>query len=134
MPDGLAITGRAVGSRLDDAERDYAAVADAIAAFEPVLMVCSPGSAAAVRRRCGAGVTPVEIPINDSWSRDSGPAFVRNDAGGIAVVGFGFNSWGERFLPYDDDARLSERVASCSASTFFQRAVHPRGRLVLRRR
>jgi len=99
------------GDRLAAAKRDYAAVADAIAAFEPVVMICNPGHAGEITSMCGSAVTRIEIPINDSWCRDSGPAFVRNVAGGIAVVGFGFNAWGNRWHPHDDDARLSQRIA-----------------------
>ena len=108
------------GDRIADAVRDYAAVAQAIAAFEPVLMVCNPGLAADVRARCGPGVTPVEIPINDSWTRDSGPVFVRGPGGEVAIVGFGFNAWGNRWHPYDDDAMLSERLASRLGLRFFR--------------
>ncbi len=99
------------GPRFDDAKQDYATVASAIAAFEPVLMVCNPGDAADVRRRCGHGVDPLEIPINDSWARDSGPIFVCDPSGQSAVVQFGFNAWGGRWEPHDDDARLATRVA-----------------------
>jgi agmatine deiminase len=99
------------GEKLDDARRDYAAVATAIADFEPLFMVCSPGQANQVHQLCGADVTTVEIPINDSWIRDSGPAFVRNAAGTVAAVGFGFNAWGNRWHPYENDARLSQRLA-----------------------
>ena len=99
------------GERLGDAMDDYATVASAIARFEPVLMVCCPGQADTVRARCHGDVVPVEIPINDSWSRDSGPAFVRDDRGEIAVVAFGFNAWGNRWHPHDDDALLSPRIA-----------------------
>ncbi len=108
------------GDRLAEAKRDSAAVADAITAFEPVLMVCSPGHAGEVIDHCGDGVTPLEIPINDSWARDSGPAFVRNAAGDIAVVGFGFNAWGNRWHPHDDDARLSRRLADVLELPFFE--------------
>ena len=38
------------GPRLDEARADYAAVARAIAGFEPVLMVADPGDATEVRR------------------------------------------------------------------------------------
>lgn len=99
------------GEKLDDARRDYATVANAIADFEPLHMVCNPGDAAQVRQLCGAGVTTIEIPINDSWIRDSGPAFVRNAADSLAAVGFGFNAWGNRWHPHDDDARLAQRLA-----------------------
>ena len=105
--------------RLDAAKHDFAAVASAIAAFEPVVMVCNPGHAHEVREHCGAGVTPVEIPINDSWSRDSGPAFVTHASREVAVVGFGFNAWGNRWHPHDDDARLSARLADWLALRYF---------------
>jgi agmatine deiminase len=98
------------GERVDEAARDYAEVARAIAAFERVVMVCSPGSADQVRDLCGPEVTPWEIPINDSWARDSGPVFVRDTDGSVAVVSFGFNAWGNRWHPHDDDARLGARV------------------------
>jgi agmatine deiminase len=108
------------GDRLAEAKRDYAAVAAAVAAFEPVVMVCNPGHTAEVRELCGHGVVPIEIPINDSWSRDSGPIFVRNSNGEIAVVGFGFNAWGNRWHPYDDDARLSHRLAEWLELAYFK--------------
>jgi agmatine deiminase len=108
------------GDRLSEAKRDYAAIADAIAEFEPVVMVCSPGHGAEVRAMCRAAVTPVEIPINDSWARDSGPAFVRNSSGDTAVVGFGFNAWGNRWHPHDDDARLSRRLAEWLELPFYE--------------
>ena len=72
--------------RLDDAKQDYAAMARAVAGFEPVLMVCNPGSAAEVVDLCGAGVSAVEIPIDDSWTRDTGPLVVTDGAGRRAAV------------------------------------------------
>ena len=73
-----------------------------------------PGAAADVRRRCGADVEPLEAPIDDSWLRDNGPIFVTNERGEVALVHFGFNSWGEKYLPYDQDARLPEVLAATS--------------------
>ena len=108
------------GDRLTKAKLDYAAVAQAIAAFEPVVMVCNPGHATEVSEMCGPGVAPIEIPINDSWSRDSGPIFVRGSAGEIAIVGFGFNAWGNRWHPHDDDARLSHRLAEWLELPYFK--------------
>jgi agmatine deiminase len=96
--------------RFDDAKRDYAAVAHAIADFEPVLMVCLPGTAAEVRNLCGGAIEAIELPIDDSWTRDNGPIFVRDGAGRIAAVGFGFNGWGGRW-PHDEDAQLPVRIA-----------------------
>jgi agmatine deiminase len=92
------------------AEAAHAEVANAIAAFEPVLMAADPRHVAEARRRCGENVEVVELPIDDSWARDSGPIFVLGEDGARAGVDFGFNSWGEKFTPYDDDARFAARV------------------------
>ena len=94
------------------AQADHAAVANAIAAFEPVLMAADPRHAAEARRQCGENVEVLEVPLDDSWARDSGPIFVRDDAGEgeLAGVQFAFNGWGEKFVPYAEDARFATRV------------------------
>lgn len=99
------------GGRLLEAKRDYAAVARAISDFEPLTMVCTPGSEREVRDLCGAEVDVLAAPIDDSWIRDNGPTFVRNQAGEVAAVDFEFNAWGERWAPYDADNALPARLA-----------------------
>src|SRR3954468_21027645 len=59
--------------RLDAARRETTGVANAVAAFEPVLMVCRPGDGAEARAALTTGVEIWEAPIDDSWLRDSGP-------------------------------------------------------------
>ncbi|MFB8007135.1 agmatine/peptidylarginine deiminase [Nocardia sp. NPDC056000] len=98
------------GPYFAEAKAEYAAVADAIARFEPVLMIANPGQGQEAREACGPGVEVVELGIDDSWLRDSGPLIVLDEKGNRAAVDFGFNSWGERFLPYDQDATISARV------------------------
>jgi agmatine deiminase len=97
------------GDRFARAEAEHAAVANAIAAFEPVLMVANPRHAEEARRRCGENVDVLPLALDDSWARDSGPIFVL-DGGSRAGVDFGFNSWGGKFAPWDDDARFAARV------------------------
>jgi agmatine deiminase len=94
----------------EDAQAVYAEVANAIAAFEPVTMVARPQDRRRARKACGAGVTVSEIPIDDSWLRDSGPIFVLDGAGRRAAVDFGFNAWGEKFEPFDADAEVASRL------------------------
>jgi len=98
------------GDALGEARRVYAEIARAIAAFEPVLMVAPPGSGAEARDLCGGGVEVVEIPIDDSWIRDSGPIFVTGPGGRRAGVDFRFNAWGEKFKPFDDDDALPKAL------------------------
>jgi agmatine deiminase len=95
--------------RFAQAQADHAEVANAIAAFEPVLMAADPRGVAEARRLCGDRVDVVEIPLDDSWARDSGPIFV-TDGGERVGIQFGFNGWGEKFVPYDEDARFATRV------------------------
>jgi agmatine deiminase len=97
---------------LSHAKDDYATVARAIASFEPVLMLCNLEDAAEVRDRCGAGVEPLGIAIDDSWARDSGPTFVKSTAGEVAVVNFEFNAWGNRWEPYVHDNDVPVAIAS----------------------
>jgi len=92
------------GSELDAARRDFAEVANAIAAFQPVTMVVPDGAAAAEARGMLTGaVELVELPIDDSWMRDSGPTFTLDADGRRAGVHFRFNAWGEKFVGWDRD-------------------------------
>jgi agmatine deiminase len=101
------------GETLAQARSDYATVANTIAAFEPVTMIANPGAdAAQARSACGAGVEVVELPLDDSWLRDSGPIYVRDPAGRRVAVHFGFNAWGEKFSPWDRDAAVGGLVAA----------------------
>lgn len=101
------------GSQLARACEEYAATANAIAAFEPVTMVCAGAAdAAAARTALSAAVAVVELPIDDSWLRDSGPIFVIGAEGRRAGVHFGFNAWGEKFHPFHRDAAVGAALVT----------------------
>ncbi|MET3984367.1 agmatine deiminase family protein [Streptomyces sp. PvR034] len=95
------------GAVFDTVKYEYAQVATAIAAFEPVTMVALPGSGAEARELCGAAVEVIELPLDDSWFRDSGPVFVLGPDGERAGVDFRFNAWGGKHHPYDTDDKIS---------------------------
>lgn len=99
------------GETLAQAREDYAAVANAIADFEPVTMIANPGAdAAAARAACAGEVEIAELGLDDSWLRDCGPIYVEDEAGRTALH-FGFNAWGEKFRPYDRDAAVGGLIA-----------------------
>jgi agmatine deiminase len=50
------------------------------------------------------------IKTNESWCRDHGPAFVKNGSK-TAIVDWGFNAWGGKYPPYDDDDAVPTRIA-----------------------
>jgi agmatine deiminase len=54
------------------------------------------------------------IRTNESWCRDHGPAFVLRRASkqrDVAIVDWGFNAWGGKYPPYDDDDKVPTEIA-----------------------
>ncbi|HEY2007142.1 MAG TPA: agmatine deiminase family protein, partial [Solirubrobacteraceae bacterium] len=99
-------------AEMERARSEYAAVANAVAAFEPVTMIANPGEDAGLARAAGGeGVQIVELPLDDSWLRDSGPIYTYGDDGRRLANHFGFNAWGEKFPPWDRDAAVGGLIA-----------------------
>jgi len=88
----------------------YTAVAHAIREFEPVTMLVPPHLMDQAYSFLGSDIDLIEMPIDDSWTRDSGPTFVKNNQGKIAGVCFKFNAWGGKYKKYDQDAKMAERI------------------------
>ncbi len=94
------------GEGMAAADAAFAEIANAIARFEPLNMLVSPErmeEALCLLNSEHISVWP--FSLNDSWARDVMPLFVQGPQR-IGAVNFRFNSWGEKFLPYEDDARL----------------------------
>ena len=53
------------------------------------------------------------IKTNESWCRDHGPAFVLKSGKNVqaAIVDWGFNAWGGKYPPCDDDDAVPTRIA-----------------------
>ncbi|WP_269582342.1 agmatine deiminase family protein [Roseibium sp. Sym1] len=95
---------------LKDLQETIADVANAIAAFEPVVMLMAPEHRKAAHRLLTGSVDIWDVPTDDLWCRDSGPLFAVNDRGNLAVSGIRFNGWGNKQV-HGNDARIAERVA-----------------------
>ena len=57
-----------------------------------------------------------EFPTNDAWCRDHGAVFITRDVGAetespLAAVDFQFNSWGNKYPPFDLDNQIPHRMA-----------------------
>jgi len=100
--------------RAEPAQAAFAAVAEAIAAAEPVTI----GASAAQLERCRAALSDavrvVELASDDAWMRDVGPTFVLDGRGGLRGVDWGFNAWGGLdgglYSHWDRDERVAARV------------------------
>ncbi len=96
----------------------FAEIAAAISRFETVRINLVAAGQAEARRlieSAGADMARVEFfdfKINDSWCRDHGPIFIKNDATGeIAATDWQYNAWGGKYPPFDDDNRIPAQVA-----------------------
>lgn len=85
-------------------------VANTISEFEPVVMLMDKEHAAAARGMLSSQVEIWHIPTDDLWCRDSGPVFVRNEAGDLAVSELNFNGWGNK-QHHENDGLVAKRVA-----------------------
>ena len=99
------------GELMPQAEDAHAQVARAIAQYEPVSMIVNPGPAVArAAELCGGRVEIVEMPIDDSWFRDSGPIYV-TDGDDRVATDWTFNGWGTKYAPWDQDDQAARRWA-----------------------
>ena len=95
-----------------EARTTWAAVAHAIAEFEPVSLLVDPGETTAAKRYVSQDIELVEAPLNDAWMRDIGPTFVHADDGSVAAVDWVFNGWGgQDWARWDRDAKVGALIA-----------------------
>lgn len=96
------------------AQRAYAAVAAAIAQFEPVTMCVSRAQFRNARAMLPAGVRVVEMSNDDAWMRDCGPTFVTGPGRAVRGVDWDFNAWGGLdgglYFPWDQDDQVAAKV------------------------
>ncbi|MFK0089686.1 agmatine/peptidylarginine deiminase [Pseudomonas sp. NPDC090755] len=97
------------GVSLAEVQTDFARVANTIAHFEPVKMVVDPSAVDRARQLCGANIELVQIAVDDSWCRDSGPSFVCHPHLGMAGVSWRFNAWGGK-SEHGLDEGLARRI------------------------
>ncbi|AUG80504.1 peptidyl-arginine deiminase [Kitasatospora sp. MMS16-BH015] len=83
------------GDQLPGVRQDIAGLAQAIAAFEPVVLLARPDQAEQARQAVGSSVEVLELAVDDLWARDTGPTFVTGPQG-LTGIDFNFNGWGNK--------------------------------------
>lgn len=96
----------------DLARAEYARLIEQIADDEQVVVIWSGDTGGPFGRPPERlGVTSLVAATDDSWIRDNGPLFVLDENREVYALNFGFNAWGMRFSPFDNDAIVGESVA-----------------------
>lgn len=114
------------GERLDRVEKVYLEIIKHLSRHEPVDLLVNDH---ALKDRVtgllfgqGVDLQRIEfhvIPCNDVWARDFGPIFVRNrssknknDTSEFLITNWGYNAWGGKYPPFEDDNRVPGYIAS----------------------
>jgi len=96
------------------AQKAFAAVAAAIAQFEPVTMGVNHSQYQNARQMLPPEVRIIELSNNDSWMRDCGPTFLTDGRGGVRGIDWMFNAWGGLYnglyFPWDLDDAVAGKV------------------------
>ena len=92
----------------------FAAIAAAISQHEQVIIV-APQPEQIMELIVAAGgvqqqVTLINLPTNDTWSRDFGPITIE-EGGRLQLLDFGFNGWGLKFAANHDN-QITRRLAA----------------------
>jgi len=96
------------------AQRAFAAVAHAIARFEPVTVGVPPALFEQARRALEPRIRLVRLDSDDAWMRDVGPTCVKGRDGEVRGVDWHFNAWGGLngglYFPWDRDELVARKV------------------------
>jgi agmatine deiminase len=107
------------------AQERFAAVATAIAQFEPVTMGVSRTHYEDARHQLPGHIRVVEMAHDDAWMRDVGPTFVVDDAQGrVRGIDWGFNAWGGLagglYFPWHEDSLVAGKVLEIAQADRYQ--------------
>lgn len=105
------------GERLERVEEVYCRIIEELHFFEPIHLFVEN---LAVRNRVMQKLAPLAVDldriiihqqkINDVWARDCGPIFVK-EGDEFVITDWGYNAWGEKYPPWDDDDFLPKYIA-----------------------
>ncbi len=109
--------------RIDRVFPPYVEMVRALHVHEEVcISVCGEAMEADARRLLAAGGVDVDrgvvffhVPTDDTWVRDHGPIFLTRTQSGRrekAIADFGFNSWGEKYGPWERDDAVPARLSA----------------------
>ncbi len=104
------------GDRLKRVEQVFLNIIEVLHLYEPVLLVVDSSlNQKNVRKklvRKGIDLAKIKIhsrPINDVWTRDCGPIFIKKEGsenGEYAITDWEYNAWGGKYPPFNNDNKI----------------------------
>lgn len=115
---------------LAKARQAYALVANSIAQYEPVTIIVNPEDKEEAQKLCGDNISFMTLPINDSWTRDTGCTFLLNNKGELAGVDWLHNAWGGNYEDYSLDQKIASTMIQETKAQYFHAPLVMEGGLV----
>ncbi len=103
---------------------EQAAIARAIATFEPVTMLVNPGDSVDAARQLGWDIGIEVLEVYDMWARDTLPTGCSQPD---TVIGWNFNVWGGKYPDYAADRTLASRYAATQDLTLLDAGIVAEG-------
>jgi agmatine deiminase len=116
-PDGISFP-----DRYDEILPTLGTMVRALAPHERVNINCRNDKVEAIARKTIGKTRNVfyhRIPSYEPWCRDHGPIFVKRGKQ-LAIVDWGYNAWGGKYPPFDDDDAVPVRIAEMLDLPLFQ--------------
>ncbi len=105
------------------AQQVFAKLANQIAHYEQVFVGVNHGQYENARSLLDDAVRIVEISNDDSWVRDCGPTFVKNEKGEVRGINWGFNAWGGLmdglYFPWDKDQLVAPKFCEILGKDYY---------------
>lgn len=97
---------------LEDAERNFIHIINAIATYQDCLVVCDDKDYVQSKFDINEHIHFIQVPTNDTWARDSSVISVYEDEKPL-LLDFDFTAWGGKF-----DASLDNEMSQKLSSTY----------------
>ena len=95
------------------ARQAWASVANAASEYEKVTAIVHPDDERLAANFLSSEIEVMIEKIDDAWIRDSGPTFVKDQAGKLAAIDWIFNGWGAQgWAEYSNDEMIASKIAA----------------------
>ncbi|NQD95032.1 agmatine deiminase family protein, partial [Pseudomonas sp. CrR25] len=103
-----------------DVQQCIGLLARTIATYQPLTVLCRPEELRLAKRTCGTRNTRFLVTeLDDIWMRDIGGNFVVDGQGGLGLVDFNFNGWGNK-QRHALDAQVASAVGAATGASYIR--------------
>ena len=108
------------GRHYKEVQATIGRLVQAMVPYTRVNVLCHEDDEALARQLCGERNTHfVHAEMDDIWLRDTGGVFVQDEQGGLGLVDFNFNGWGDK-QEHSHDARVAALVGRQTDAYYLQ--------------